>query len=105
MRFVLVSVTSLFRYAWLERGTHLYARYGAFNEPLQKRLPIHTLDRHMIRVSSGLPTRRNRHAHKTRDFSSLHTHTKPRPIKSSIYDARTSLHTHGEESGRWNRTK
>jgi hypothetical protein len=32
MRFVL-SLTSILN-GWLERGTHLFARCGAFNEPL-----------------------------------------------------------------------
>ena len=30
------------RYSWLERGTHLFTRYGAFNEPLRKGAHSHT---------------------------------------------------------------
>ena len=43
---------------WLERGTHLFARM-AHSMSRSGRLPIHTPDRHMVRVSSGLPTTRN----------------------------------------------
>ena len=45
---------------------------------------------------SGLPTREIRDAHKTRDFSSLHTQIpETTPTDGSIYDARTKGHTVG----------
>jgi len=53
-----------------------FARRGAFMEPLQKIVHSHTRPT-LVSAPSGSPTREIRDAHKTRDFSSLHTHRIP----------------------------
>src|SRR5208282_1950573 len=54
-----------------------YSRAMAHSLSRSRRLPIHTPDRFLVMWFSGLPTAENYLTPtKTRDFSSIHTHTK-----------------------------
>jgi hypothetical protein len=61
------SIFSSIFLGWPERGNHLFARRGAFNEPLLKFAHSHTRP-NMVSGPSGLPTTRNTHTLEPRTF-------------------------------------
>jgi hypothetical protein len=88
----------LHSFGWLERGNHLFARHGAFIEPLQKSAHSHTRPT-LVSAHSGLPTAENSSPRRLETFHPFtHTIQTTTPTDGSNYGPAPRDHTQDQSN-------